>query len=260
MSSPSEMRSHHHRLAQSIWSVFTRKADGLPVSRKACAILLSLVTVQPPRAVLLMRLEDIDLNRWLWHVPPLGDKRSYAVPLTRLAIALVGHAFAFRTDGDGEFLFPGRRDASIPMARAVLTRTFRRAKLAPTPQFRRPGYDLPVIAAVVMSSAGVDALDIRAVMHRISQHETLRITKFEASDQWILKRSRAALAQFETELMKLVGLKYTDPIFCLPRGFPGPGMPAPAGDADPRKAGATMGKRTKTVGTEDDAEQTAKHR
>lgn len=220
MSIPSYSQIQHERLVQMIWSALTRERDGLPVSRKACAILLSLTTVQPPRAVLMMRLADIDFDRSLWKTPPSKERRSYSHPLTRLALALIGHAFAFHADGDGEFLFPGRRDAKVPMAKAVLVRTFRRMKLAPTPGFNRPGYDMQVIAARIMANRGVHSDDIQAVMHRVSQHELLRIKKFEASDQWISKQSRVALNEFETALMALTGLKYTDPIFCPPRGFP----------------------------------------
>lgn len=213
--------SRHEQIVHSVWSALTRPKDGLPVSRKACAILLSLVTVQPPRVILLMRLDDVDFERSIWHAPARDKRPPYSVPLTRIAVALIGQAHAFKKDRDGHFLFPGCFDPKAPMAKAVLTRTFRRAKLAPTRLIKRPGYDLPVAAAWVMAEAGVDADDIRAVMHRVSQHELLRLAKFVAPEDRILSRTRGALETFETALMRIVGLQYSDPLFDRPKDFPG---------------------------------------
>jgi integrase len=212
-------QSTHSRIIQAVWSTFTHVDDGLPISREACAILLFLVTVRPPRYILPIRTDEIDFGKAIWNVPEQDGKPAYRLPLTRLAIALVRHAHAFKQPRDGDFLFPGCFDRQIPMAPTVLSRTFRRAGLAPTNLIRRPAYDLPAAAAWVMVEAGVKSDDVEAVMHRTSQHEMLRREKFIREGDWIFERSQIALEAFEEALMSIVGLTYSDPLFRSPR-FP----------------------------------------
>lgn len=219
MSEVSPPQSTHQRIVRIVWSTFTKPDDGLPVSREASAILLSLVTVRPPRNILPMRLDEIDFGRAVWHVPKRDGKSAYRLPLTKLAVALVRQAHSFRRSRDGDFLFPGCFDPRVPMAAAVLTRTFRRAGIAPTVLLKRPAYDLPAAAAWIMVEAGVKSEDVEAVMHRTSQHELLRREKFIREESWIFSRSQVALEAFEAALMPIVGLAYSDALFRSPR-FP----------------------------------------
>ncbi|MBD9652924.1 hypothetical protein IB267_31655 [Ensifer sp. ENS09] len=212
-------QSTHSRIILTVWSTFTRADDGLPISREACAILLFLVTVRPPSYILPIRLDEIDFRKSIWNVPERDGKPAYRLPLTKLAVALIRQAHSFRQSRDGDFLFPGCFNRQIPMAQTVLSRTFRRAGIAPSSLIRRPAYDLPAAAAWVMMEAGVKSGDVNAIIHRTSQHELLRREKFIREEDWIFERSKIALEAFEEALMSIVGLTYSDPLFRSPR-FP----------------------------------------
>ncbi len=212
-------QSTHSKIVQVVWSTFTQAEDGLPISQEACAILLFLVTVRPPTYILPIRIDEIDFGKSIWNVPEKDDKPAYRLPLTRIAIALIRQAYSFRQSRDGDFLFPGCFNRQIPMAQSVLSRTFRRSGLAPSVLIKRPAYDLPAAAAWVMVEAGVKSDDVKAVMHRTSQHEMLRRKKFIREEDWIYERSKIALEAFEGALMSIVGLTYSDPLFRSPR-FP----------------------------------------
>ncbi len=211
--------SPHRRIALTVWATFTRSPGGIPISREACAILLAFVTARPPRYILRMRLDDVEFSRAIWRVPEWDGKRSYQLPMPRLALALVRQAHSFRKPRDGGFLFPGCFDRQAPMDHAVITRTFRRAGIAPSVILKRPAYDIPAAAAWIMVEAGVRSEDVEAVMHRTNQHEMLRKEKFMRSEDWIFQRSKIALEAFEIAFMSIVGLSYSDQLFELPR-FP----------------------------------------
>lgn len=240
MSDESSLQSKHRQIIRTVWTAFTDRADGLPVSLEACAILLAVVTIRPHTNILAAKLEEIDDARAIWQFPERNGKPAYRLPLTKLAIALIRHTSCFRRSSEDEILVPGRMNRQAralvqqstapspyrsellfpsrlnpeePTSPSTISRAFRRAGIAPTQLLQRPAYDLPVAAAWIMAEVGVKSEDINAVMHRVSQHEMLRLRKFSRPDDWVFSRSQVALEQFENALMQIVGLTYSHSLF-----------------------------------------------
>lgn len=170
------------RTVVAVWSSLTSSPSGSPVSREACIFLLSLATVLPASRIAGMKLGDLDFEHSVWHVPRRKREQLPTVPLTRLTTALIGHAYSFRGDRDGDYLFPGHRDPSAPVSGSSLLRAFRRAKIKPRQLLASPGYDLPTLAIWIMAFDGVPRDANLAAAHR--RVDLWRISEFNDPYRW----------------------------------------------------------------------------
>jgi len=194
--------------ARTIWAALTDRS-GLPVSCQGCVILLGLATSRPPSLVSEMLVQDVDLQKCVWHSP--GKRGGYPVHLTRLALALIGHAASLGRGAGGSLLFPGRVGPRNPLSPVSLSNAYQGVSKV-SAQFRRTS-DIPDIAAWIMAEAGVESRLIRAALGKLNRQDIDHISKFFRLQPWLLDASRNALERLETSLMRITALKYSDALF-----------------------------------------------
>lgn len=166
---------------------------------------------QRPHLVAEMDLRTVDPVSRIWHSRDRYG-RDYPVPLTRLVSALISHGLALRGSAGGHLLFPGRKDTLSPITTAMLSRVYRSASGDRSRWFRRTS-DVPFISAVIMTEARVDPKHIRVVLRRPTEYDRRNAAKFFRFESWVEHDSRIALEQLEASLMRIVGMKYSDPLF-----------------------------------------------
>ncbi len=119
------------------------------------SIKLALVTLQRRSEITGMRLDELDLDRKLWIIPGERTKnhRAHVVPLSDLAVELIGEAIAFRFV-DSPYVFPSPRNSQAPINPHAMTRAFGRMRDALGLDDMRP-HDLRRTAATNLTDEGL---------------------------------------------------------------------------------------------------------
>jgi integrase len=157
---------------------------------------LCLVTAQRLSEVAGMTRSELDLDKNLWTIPATRtkNKREQIVPLSDLALAIIGERLKATT---GEYLFPDRTGRA-PLKHHVVDSTLARAleRGALKMEHWTP-HDLRRTAATLMSESGVPEFHISCVLNHISvtrgsitqkvyNRNTYLAEKREALDKWAM--------------------------------------------------------------------------
>lgn len=111
-------------LFRSVWNAFDpRNERSSRMATIACIVRLNVVTLQRTTEILGMKTSGIDLENGLWQVRTSIKTTAHVIPLTPLALSLIGTALALRRNADSEwvFQFPGKTEATS----FLLSRQFR---------------------------------------------------------------------------------------------------------------------------------------
>jgi integrase len=202
--SPDEIRALWLALdrAPAVRQHWKRQPDDFPMRKAtAIAIKLALVTAQRIGEVTGLPLAEIDISAAMWKLPSERSKNGQAhrVPLSPLALQLIGEAKAL--SGDGLWLFPGA-DGDGPIEASAPTRALERAlpKIG-VAHFRV--HDLRRTAATRMEESGVPPHVVAQVLNHVSVSKGT-ITKKVYSLYTYDREKREALDKWAAQLNRIV--------------------------------------------------------
>lgn len=189
--SDDEMRSMWHAL-ESPGSEMD-EATGL-------ALRLILVTGQRPGEVAGMRRSDVDLRKRMWTLPDSKNKRPHLVPLSALALDLIGHALK---GNENAFVFPSR--AGARRVGHIHRESLSRAAYRLSRRLGEPwaAHDLRRSCATRLGELGAS----RFVMDRVLNHVDQSVTgkHYDLHDYEAEKRED--LDKWAAEIERLVGIE-----------------------------------------------------
>lgn len=160
-------RQRSRKLSDEEIVAFWRSCREQESVRRRCGLPLVLVTAQRPGEVLTMQRRDIDLARGVWRLPETKSGREHLVPLSALAVRLLGEALEEPFSDDYPFLRrepAAHRNPAFPVAEVDEVRAGMEARLKGEPErwvphdLRRTAYSgmtalglprFPVVEAVV---------------------------------------------------------------------------------------------------------------
>lgn len=189
--------------------IFWNDLDKAPISPGIClALKIQLVTAQRKGEIIGAAQSEFDLDEErVWTIPPehAKNEKTHRVPLSDLAVSLIGAAQAIA--GDSEWLFPSPR-GYVPIAGQAVNQALNRAlmppekrpaaaKLAGKPRVRLSGvtpHDLRRTAASNMAALGINRFTIGKVLNHIDQSVTgiydlygYEVEKRNALEAWAAK-------------------------------------------------------------------------
>lgn len=135
------------------------------------ALRLILVSGQRPGEIAAMRRGDLNLKASTWTITDTKNRRPHLVPLSLLALELIGHAL---NRHDGEYVFPARSDAKREpcLHRESLSRAAHRLSRRLGEPWRP--HDLRRTATTGMARLGVTRFIVDRVTNHVDQSVTGR--------------------------------------------------------------------------------------
>jgi integrase len=167
--------------------------------RKGLALKLVLVTGARPGAVLAMRRQDVDLKARTWTIPVTKKARNLIVPLSRLAIDLIGEAMRL-SDGEQLFNTPAR---NLSHTTADVCRAHKIARFSP--------HDLRRTCATGLSKLGTPQFMIA----RVLGHADPTVTGSHYIIDDFVGPKREALDAWAAHLEQLLGIKRAESVVDL---------------------------------------------
>ena len=164
------------------------------------ALRLILVTGQRPGEVAAMKRSDLDLKAHTWTITDTKNRRPHMVPLSRLALDLIGRALK---QHNSEHVFPARADAK--RSHHIHPESLSRAAYRLSRRLGEPWrpHDLRRSATTGMARLGVS----RFVVDRVTNHPDQSVTgrHYDLHDYQAEKRE--ALDSWAAEIERIVGIE-----------------------------------------------------
>ena len=175
--------SRDRTLTESEIKLLWDKLDTAAMSPGArVAIRLLLVTAQRRGELALARKDEIDRNARVWYIPAGHTKngKTHDVPLSKLALTLLGQLFVLA--GDSDYLLPSPTAKDAPIRAEALTRCMTRNR-AHFGLMAFNVHDLRRTAASHMTALGVPRLHVSKVLNHSGRDITAIYDRHDYFDE-----------------------------------------------------------------------------